>query len=323
MNNLTPILTIIVPSYNTSKYVDECLPSFISNQLINKVKIILIDDGATDDTATKIGKYTQKYPDLFSFVHKDNGGHGSVINYGVHKIVLTKYFKIIDGDDWSDSSTLLEFVSFLEQNDYDLVINDFVKVYHSKQEYQKCYGVEDYGHYRGFYTTIHSMTFKTSIFKNNSIFVREKVFYEDNEFVLFPLEYVNTIGYFNKPIYYYRLGNTNQSVSVQSMLKRRNDYILVKNDILSKYLSWKDRLKNESLIKYSQYSLTCFYSWAFESLLLVDGRKNDFLQLIAELDQVPEIKQNMHKKKSFKFISSFGFSFLKLKKKILKKRLHI
>ena len=96
MNNQEPILTIIIPSYNTSKFVDECLPTFIDDYLIGKVVIYLIDDGATDDTQGKIQKYVMDYPDLFKFVHKENGGHGSVINFGVHNLVKSKYFKIID-----------------------------------------------------------------------------------------------------------------------------------------------------------------------------------------------------------------------------------
>ena len=53
------ILSIIVPSYNISKYVDEVLPTYISDSLFGKVKILLIDDGATDDTKIKVSKYVK------------------------------------------------------------------------------------------------------------------------------------------------------------------------------------------------------------------------------------------------------------------------
>ena len=50
---MKPILSIIIPSYNTSKFVDECLPTFIDDYLIGKVVIYLIDDGATDGVALR------------------------------------------------------------------------------------------------------------------------------------------------------------------------------------------------------------------------------------------------------------------------------
>ena len=46
----TPILSIIVPSYNTSKFVNECLPTFVHQELFGKIVVYLIDDGATDNT---------------------------------------------------------------------------------------------------------------------------------------------------------------------------------------------------------------------------------------------------------------------------------
>ena len=66
---MEPILTIIIPAYNISLYVDECLPTYINDRLFEKIKVILIDDGATDDTKEKVERYCERYPDIFTFVH--------------------------------------------------------------------------------------------------------------------------------------------------------------------------------------------------------------------------------------------------------------
>lgn len=317
------ILSIVIPAYNISSYVDECLPTFIDKRLFDKVDIILVDDGATDDTFEKVNKYVKKYPNYFTFVHKDNGGHGSVINYALHNLIQTKYFKVIDGDDWTNCDNLVDFVSFLESNDFDLIINDFEMAYPDKSVYKKCYPNNFFGNYKGYYITIHSITYRTSIFNDHNILMREKVFYEDNEFVLFPLEFVKKIGYFDKPIYFYRLGNSDQSVSYSSMLKRRGDYELIKDDILNKFISWKLNNVETELLKYCAYSLSCFYDWLFESAVVLGYDKKEFYSLTNELKKHQEIFQIVKKKRLFKFIASFNFGFTKLKQKFLKKRLNI
>lgn len=315
-----PILTIVVPSYNTSKYVDECLPTFCDERLINKIRVVLIDDGATDDTAEKIKRYTSKYPQIFSFFHKENGGHGSVINFAVFNLVSTRYFKVIDGDDWTDPSILLDFTTFLYGCDCDLVVNDYVNVYQDKQVYQNtfCPGAKD--KYLNYHISIHSVTFRTDIFLKHNIRVREHVFYEDNEFVLFPLEYVKSIGYFNKPVYYYRLGNSNQSVSFSSMMKRIGDYLLVKDDVVEKYKMWINGSNNE-LIAYTEYSLCCFYSWIIECFLLLKKSRNEFIEVKKEIQTMHIVKQKLEKIRIYHFVSSFNFRFLRLKRHLINRYL--
>lgn len=233
-----PILSIIIPSYNTSKYVDECLPTFIDEKLFGKVIIYLIDDGATDDIAGKIKPYVEKYPQLFHFVHKENGGHGSVINYGVHKLVKTKYFKVIDGDDWVITDALVELVDYLSITDDDAVVSSYKSVRPDETTDIKATDNDklvakhsyDISFVNDFNITIHSITYKTSIFLSNKIYLPEKVFYEDNLYRLYPFLYVKTISFILESVYCYRLGNPTQSISTSSKLKHMNDSLFIRNE---------------------------------------------------------------------------------------------
>jgi len=232
-----PILSIIVPSYNTSKYVDECLPTFIDERLFGKVKVLLIDDGATDDTSEKIKPYVDKYPQLFEFYHKENGGHGSVINYAVHKLIKTKYFKVVDGDDWVDSDELLKLVSKLYENNADLVVTDFTCCYPLKNKLNCSFHGGDEKLCTSYDLTIHSITYSTEIFVNNNILLSERVFYEDSEYNFIPLFYVEKFLYFSFNVYKYRLGTSTQSVSYQSQVNHRNDADVVFNRLADIYNS--------------------------------------------------------------------------------------
>ena len=73
-------LSIIIPVYNVSKYLNSCLESITSNYLFdNKVEIILIDDGSTDGSGDICETWSEKYPYIRT-IHKKNGGLSSARN---------------------------------------------------------------------------------------------------------------------------------------------------------------------------------------------------------------------------------------------------
>ena len=255
------ILSIIIPSYNISKYINDVLPSYVDERFFGKVKIILIDDGATDDTKEKASYYINKYPQLFEFVHKENGGHGSVINYGVHRIVKTKYFKVIDGDDWVYKDALYELVKYLLSSDDDLIVSDCSYEYKDHQSIS--YGIRKTNGL--FNLRIHNVTFKTKIFKDHNIFVREKVFYEDSQYVLYPLEYVRTIKYLPGVVARYRQDEPSQSVNPQVQLRRKEQYEIVSFDLLE-YVNkvYNDNSVRNDLKKFILDSVTRIVFGAFE-----------------------------------------------------------
>ncbi len=97
------LLTIVVPAYNVEKYIKNCLDSFIDLSVLRSLEILIVDDGSTDSTASLAHTYEQKYPYSFKVLSKENGGHGSTINYAIPR-ATGKYFKVVDGDDWLDKS---------------------------------------------------------------------------------------------------------------------------------------------------------------------------------------------------------------------------
>ena len=79
------ILTIIVPSYNTEAYIDECLPTMLKHRYRKQLELLLVNDGSRDGTLEKLKQYEQSYPDTVPVIDKEIGGHGSVINLGIRK----------------------------------------------------------------------------------------------------------------------------------------------------------------------------------------------------------------------------------------------
>lgn len=67
------LFSFIVPVYNTSKYLNECIESLLCQKGAD-YEIVLIDDGSTDGSGEICDSYAKKYPDTVRAIHKENEG---------------------------------------------------------------------------------------------------------------------------------------------------------------------------------------------------------------------------------------------------------
>lgn len=94
--NSGELISIIVPIYNVSQYLDECVDSIV-NQTYRNIEIILVDDGSTDDSGTKCDAWQTK-DNRIKVLHKKNGGLSDARNEGL-KLSIGSYVMFIDSDD--------------------------------------------------------------------------------------------------------------------------------------------------------------------------------------------------------------------------------
>ena len=92
-----PLLTIIVPVYNTEKYLKQCLSSLCS-QTYGNIEILVVDDGSNDSSAAICDEFAEKDPRVV-VIHKDNGGVAMARNVALSK-AKGDYFMFVDSDDW-------------------------------------------------------------------------------------------------------------------------------------------------------------------------------------------------------------------------------
>ena len=116
------ILTVIVPSYNFEKYLEECIDSIYNQKITYGFDVIIRDDGSTDDTKSIIVKLKEKYPDLIILNGDINLGPLENIRTLLDSCT-TKYIAYIDGDDYYNNETILnDKIEFLENNlNYSMV----------------------------------------------------------------------------------------------------------------------------------------------------------------------------------------------------------
>lgn len=120
------LISIIVPVYNTEKYLDQCIQSVLAQTYTNW-ELLLINDGSTDKSGKICDKYSAKDSRIRVF-HKSNGGVSSVRNYGMERI-KGEYVIHVDSDDWVEPNMLQSMYQKAYETQADMLICDFFEDY--------------------------------------------------------------------------------------------------------------------------------------------------------------------------------------------------
>lgn len=113
-----PMISIIVPVYNVERYLKRCVKSLI-NQTYKDIEIILVDDGATDNSGIICDEFG-KADKRIRVIHKKNGGLSDARNVGI-SASCGKYILLVDSDDYVEYTMCEELIKVAEETDADLV----------------------------------------------------------------------------------------------------------------------------------------------------------------------------------------------------------
>ena len=138
MNN--ELISIIVPIYNTEKYLHQCLDSIL-NQTYANFEVLLVNDGSTDSSGIICQEYVER-DSRFRYFEKDNGGVASARNLGLEHSEGT-YITFIDSDDWVEQNYLDVLYTALKENDTDVAISTYKRFAQDGVFYLRSYSRED------------------------------------------------------------------------------------------------------------------------------------------------------------------------------------
>jgi len=273
------VLTIVVPVYNTEKYIKRCLDSLDNEKINSKIEVLIVSDGSKDNSIEIAKDYSKRFPDTFKIIEKENGGHGSTINKGL-ELATGKYFRVLDSDDWVDSKNFVQFVEELNNQDADLIVTDYRKEYvyegisekftYKDLEPNKIYNFDtfDLNKLNGEYFVMATSTYRTEVLRKSNLHLMEKTFYVDMQYNVVPIKEVNSFIYFNLDIYRYFIGRKDQSVNTTSFVKNHSNHDKVVKFLINYYMEYNVELsKNKKnyikmIIKYilfTHYSIYCMY----------------------------------------------------------------
>lgn len=340
------LLTILIPVYNTEKYLERCLDSILINDILNDIEVIIVNDGSKDNSADIIKKYVNKYPETIIFINKENGGHGSTINVGI-KMAKGKYFKVLDSDDWFDSINFVSYLKKLKKCDEELILTPYYEEYVYNGN-RKFFGYLDYDFDKTykfnefkvdlpnfFAFVMASITYKTTILRECNLKLFEKTYYVDMQYIVFPIVQIKTLRFLKENVYRYFLGRPDQSMSKDNLVKHLPDHEKVLKSLINYYVTNKT-ITNINQRKYivkiiatmlfTHVNIICFQlrnkKEAFSRIRKLDKylKENDKI-LYAEFKKNPYIKYSL----KIKYINVLFFNdlfvcLLNLAKKI-KRRL--
>ena len=290
---MTPKLSIIVPVYNTKKYLKECLDSLI-NQTLKDIEIIIVNDCSPDNSESIILEYMSKEPRIKYIKHDKNLGLGGARNTGITN-TTGEWIAFVDSDDYIELNTYEAILSLMDEHHADLGIfsainfDDITKV-ESYNPYFDC----DFNTL----TTINHQNFDksknatacTKIFKgsdiiNNNLTFPEHLKHEDEEFWF---KYIATVEpsviASNEKLYHYRQHGNSIMANPNSILDLSqiffNIYTFLKqHNLLKKY--------KMTFIKYIQSHIG---NWTLFIPLLATEDSVKFLQDIKNVLHILQLK---------------------------------
>lgn len=289
------ILTVSVAAYNVEKYLENCLSSLVADEVMEDIEVFVIDDGGKDASLEIAKEYEKKFPDTFHAIHKENGGYGSTVNYSVEH-ATGKYFKLLDGDDWFDTEGLKKLVQILKEAETDVVVSEYYSgpdpenlqlVKHGSKEEDGDKLLKDLNQVEGI--GMWALTYKTSIICKSGLKLPEHMLYTDQYFATVPMAVAKTIQFVRFPVYCYRIGYEEQSMSKMSRVKHTDNWIYVCNDALD----FCSKVKKDECPNYNyilMQTARC-YCGTVKTLLMNPLNKNNLLR-IKEYEQEVKIQNS-------------------------------
>lgn len=124
-----PLVSIIIPVYNVSAYLSQCLDSVLA-QTYQNLEIIVIDDGSTDGCGNICDSYTHKDKRVHIF-HTENNGLATARNIGLQH-VHGSYLLFVDSDDWIENHAVATLLTVAQKEKADIVVGKRILEYIGK-----------------------------------------------------------------------------------------------------------------------------------------------------------------------------------------------
>lgn len=115
MDNI--LCTVYMPLYNKEKTVEIAIDSILAQITMYKYKILIIDDCSSDNSSNIVDSYKVKHPDKIEIIRNKKNEGLALVALKAYSSINTKYFTVLDPDDYWKSTTKLEnAITFLEKN---------------------------------------------------------------------------------------------------------------------------------------------------------------------------------------------------------------
>lgn len=211
-----PKISVIVPVYNSGRYIDTCLQS-LAGQSMDDIEAILVDDHGTDDSMDKARAFVSSYAGGKSFVFAEtpkNSGPGAARNVGI-ELARGEYVAFVDSDDYVESTYCEELYAAAEVAGADMACCDI----QIGEEVKRNADVSDKFHFlKHFVSYFTTFVYKKEMLDANDLRFPVSSSAEDTCFLACCVLSANNMTQIHKPLYHYILHG--ESVSRKKNRKR-------------------------------------------------------------------------------------------------------
>lgn len=193
-------LSVIVPVYNSEKYLKRCLTSLV-NQTVCDFEIIVVNDGSNDSSLTIINDFVASYPSLIRLINVENGGQGRARNFGLD-LSNSDYIGFCDSDDYVSFDMYSKLIDKCESDSADIAICDYYRVVNGSKAIEPASYHDNIFSFAG---AVWNKVFKANII--NDIRFPEGLWYEDLAFSSKAILNASKISYLKEPLYFYDVSN--------------------------------------------------------------------------------------------------------------------
>ena len=244
------LFSIIMPVYNTEKYIEKSLQS-VYEAIDTDCEVIIVNDGSKDDSEKVILKFLEnlpeKFKDNFVYTKKENKGLADTKNVGI-EMSRGKYISVVDSDDCISKDFYKVAREYIKEN-YEIIIYDVYVVFENKQNVD--YASRAYSDYKKDYLagllngaisgSSCNKIIKKELYSEHQFPVGKE--YEDTAVTPFILSETNKIKYLPYAMYYYL--QREKSIVATNTLEMAF-YKICEN--ISKVISEKSKNNNEDEI---------------------------------------------------------------------------
>ena len=280
-------VSIIVPIYNSEKYLSECIDSIL-NQTYPDIELILINDGSTDDSLKIINEYARNNKNII-VINQENMGASLSRKNGISKS-SGDYLMFIDSDDYIEKDTIENLAKIIKRDRVDIVKYEFINrdswindilpgIYSDKLElYKKLLTTSDLN------SLANEIISKKIINLDDSIFKIKSSVGEDLMMNLYFFDKAKKIEFINQRYYYYRINedsstNTYNINRVLNFIKETNSLFEI---LPSYYKKWD--LNDDSILDKIYFNIITNMSSRIKVIVQNDWNKMTRRKLNNTLD---------------------------------------
>lgn len=308
-----PKVSVVVPVYNTERYLTKCLDSLV-NQTLREIEIVVVDDGSKDSSSQLIAEYYGKYPDKLVVLSQENSGQAVARNKAL-KVCSGEYIGFLDSDDFVDTSMFEKMYNAAVSDNADYVACGYTDITY---EGEKIVELQHYvaskvarttkDLYFGALVSPFIHLYRRDLVASSNVTFPEGVIYEDTAFYLNLVPHIKRIAVIEEPLAY-RVRHRNSTTTIFKAEKVGQIFSVI-DGILKYYNENKlwDEYKNE-VTYFCVKVLLCSSMQRICKVNYENERKQLVKKTIEYLEKkFPEYRRNPYFKKGLQnlYIRSFN-----------------